>query len=62
MQIKLEQVRETMQEELKHAKGNHRSAFLDAIDTRGYDRRTNQYKYWDAVVTQMMVDWSAELN
>jgi hypothetical protein len=47
---------------LDEAKGNHRKAFLDAIDARGHDRRTKQYRHYDAVIAYMMKEWQDELE
>lgn len=49
-------------EELAEAGGNHRAAFFSALDTRGTDARTRQFKFMDKVIKHMAKVWDTELN
>lgn len=60
----IEKLRESMILALEDANGDHRKAFLDVLDARDmdHDQRTKQFKYLDAVVELMMIEWKEELN
>ena len=47
---------------LDEAKGNHREAFLLALDSMGHDARSKQHKHYNAVIKLMMVEWADELD
>lgn len=51
-----------MAEELADANGNHRAAFISAIQTRGTDARTKQFKFMDIVIKMMSKEWAEELE
>ncbi len=38
-----------------------RAAFIDALDARGQDARTKQFKHYDKIVKWMIANWP-ELN
>jgi len=52
---------------LNEAKANNepspfRFAFVDALEARGQDARTKQFKHYDKIVKWMIENWSKELN
>lgn len=52
---------------LEEAKTNkepspYRFAFVDALEARGQDARTKQFKHYDKIVKWMIENWSKELN
>ena len=52
---------------LSEAKANnkpspYRFAFVDALESRGQDARTKQFKHYDRIIKWMLDNWSKELN
>jgi hypothetical protein len=40
----------------------HRAAFVDALEARGQDARTRQFKHYDKIVKWMIANWAEELE
>lgn len=40
----------------------HRAAFVAALDARGTDGRTKQFKHYDRIIKWMIENWASELD
>ncbi len=40
----------------------YRFAFVDALEARGQDARTKQFKHYDRIVKWMIANWEKELE